>query len=67
MARRSHTRKHKRSSRKQQGGARKMSRKASSWAKAVTRVYAEMKREDSSVSLKDAMKRASQLKKQGKL
>ena len=44
-----------------------MSRKASSWAKAVTRVYAEMKREDSSVSLKDAMKRASLLKKQGKL
>lgn len=61
----SHTRKHnqKRSSRKQQGG----SRKASSWAKAVSRVYKDMKREDSSVSLKDAMMRASQLKKQGKL
>lgn len=68
MARRSHTRKHKRASRKQQrGGKRRMSRKASSWAKAVKRVYDEMKRDDSNVSLKDAMMRASQLKRQGKL
>jgi hypothetical protein len=67
MARRSRTQKQKRSSRKQQRGGRRMSRKASSWAKAVKRVYDEMKRENSNVSLKDAMMRASQLRKQGKL
>lgn len=44
-----------------------MSRKASSWAKSVKRVYDEMKRENSGVSLKDAMMRASHLRKQGKL
>jgi hypothetical protein len=61
MARRSrHTRKHRSSHRR-------TTRKASSWAKAVTQVYRQMKRENGSVSLRDAMKRASQLRREGRL
>ncbi len=54
-------------SRKQRGGKRTLSRKASKWAAAVKRVYQQLKREDSSATLRDAMMRASQLKQQGKL
>lgn len=52
---------------KQHGGKRRATRKASNWAKAVTKVYRQMKREDSTVQLVDAMKRASALRKEGKL
>jgi len=52
---------------KQRGGRRRATRKASNWAKAVTKVYRQMKREDSTVQLVDAMKRASALRKEGKL
>lgn len=52
---------------KQRGGKRRATRKASSWAKAVTSVYKKMKRENPEASLKDAMQRASQLRRQGKL
>ncbi len=62
-----HTRKQSRRTRKQHGGKRTLSRKASKWAAAVKRVYQQLKREDSSATLKDAMMRASQLKQQGKL
>lgn len=60
MARRSRTQ-------KQRGGKHRATRKASSWAKAVTKVYHQMKREDPNVKLMDAMKRASDLRRQGKL
>jgi hypothetical protein len=56
MAKRSRTQ-------KQRGGK----RHASDWAKTVKRVYQKMKRENDDVSLGDAMKRASQLRKQGKV
>jgi len=52
---------------KQRGGRRRATRKGSNWAKAVTKVYRQMKREDSTVQLVDAMKRASALRKEGKL
>jgi len=68
-------RKSRRSSRK---GSRKDSRKASrktvkssrkggDWAAAVKRVYGEMKRKNSNVSLGDAMKEASRRRKAGNL
>ena len=60
MARRSRTQ-------KQRGGKRRATRKASNWAQAVTKVYRQMKRENSSVSLKDAMVQASKLRKEGRL
>lgn len=62
MARRSKTQ-------KQRGGSKRRgaTRKASSWANAVTKVYKQMKKENPESSLKDAMQRASQLRKQGKL
>jgi hypothetical protein len=59
MARHSRTQKHRRS--------RRATRKASSWAQAVTKVYRQMKRENPNVSLKDAMVKASQLRKEGRL
>ncbi len=60
MSRRSRTQ-------KQRGGKRRVSRKASNWSKAVTKVYRQMKQKDSSVTLMDAMKHASALRKEGKL
>ena len=59
MARRSRTQK--------QRGGRRATRKASTWAQAVTKVYRQMKRENSKVSLKDAMVQASKLRKEGRL
>ncbi len=59
MARHSRTQK--------QRGSRRMTRKASTWAQAVTKVYRQMKRENSNVSLKDAMVQASKLRKEGRL
>jgi hypothetical protein len=52
---------------KQRGGRCRATRKASNWAKAVTKVYRQMKKEDPTVQLVDAMKHASALRKQGKL
>lgn len=57
-----------RKSSKKQGGRRKSSRKASgakSWPQFVKKTYEDMKRSDKNATFKDAMKRASQLKKKG--
>jgi len=51
---------------KQQGGRRK-TRKGSEWTRKVTDLYHKMKKQDKSVSFMQALKKASQLKKQGKL
>ncbi len=58
---------HRSRTQKQRGGKRRATRKASNWSKAVTKVYRQMKREDSSATLMGAMKRASALRKEGKL
>lgn len=63
-----HTKKNKRS----EGGrrrktAQRKTRKASSWTKKVTDLYYKMKKADKSVEFKDALKRASELKKKGQL
>jgi hypothetical protein len=52
-----------------EGGRRKSgkSRKASTWTKSVTALYHKMKKEDKSVSFRDALVKASKLKKEGKL
>ena len=63
MARKTRSRKEKRS----EGGKRKGTRKASSWAMAVKKVYADMKKKDKNASLGMAMKRASELRKKGQL
>ena len=47
--------------------SKKGSRKGGDWAQSVKRVYAEMKRKDSSASLGDAMKEASRRRKAGNL
>ena len=57
-------RKGSRKNRKTQSGGK---RRGGEWAKAVKRVYEEMKRKDNSVSLRDAMKEASRRKKAGNL
>ena len=49
------------------GGKRKTKRKASSWNKAVSRVYHEMKRKNSNATFGQAMKEASARKKKGTL
>jgi hypothetical protein len=54
----------KKTQRKTQRGGK---RAASSWNKAVKRVYEEMKRKDSSISFGDALKEASKRKKAGNL
>jgi hypothetical protein len=65
------TRSRKQQSRKQksqEGGARrKTHRKAGSWAKAVGEMYRNMKKENASVTLADAMKAASKARAAGKL
>ena len=53
-----------RKSRKQAGGK---TRKASTWNKAVKRVYEELKRKDRKASFGDALKEASRRKKAGTL
>lgn len=55
---------HRKASKKTQRGGK---RAASSWNKAVKRVYEEMKRKDSSISFGDALKEASKRKKAGNL
>ncbi len=57
------SRRSERKSRKQSGGK----RAASSWNKAVKRVYEEMKRKDRNASFGDALKEASRRKKAGNL
>jgi len=42
-------------------------RKGSDWTRSVTALYHKMKKSDASVRFMDALKKASQLKKQGKL
>jgi hypothetical protein len=49
------------------GGSRKTKRKASSWNKAVKRVYEEMKRKNRNATFGEAMRVASQRKKNGTL
>ena len=49
------------------GGRRKTKRKASSWNKAVKKVYDEMKRKNRNATLGEAMRVASQRKKNGTL
>lgn len=61
-----HTKKNKRS----EGGrrrktAQRKTRKGNPWTKFVTKVYHDMKKADKSVQFKDALKRASELKKKG--
>ena len=51
-------------SRKQSGGKK---RAASSWNKAVKRVFEEMRRKDRNASFGDALKEASRRKKAGRL
>ena len=51
-------------SRKQSGGK---TRAASSWNKAVKRVFEEMRRKDRNASFGDALKEASRRKKAGRL
>ena len=63
MPRKTRSRKEKRS----EGGKRKGTRKASSWAMAVKKVYAEMKRKNPATKLGDAMKKASKMRKAGEL
>jgi hypothetical protein len=46
---------------------RKLSKGASSWNKKVMEVYREMKAKNPETKLRDAMKRASQMKKAGTL
>ena len=56
--------------RKTEGGkrkTRKMSKGASDWTQKVVKLYKEMKSKDDSVRFGDALKRASKLKKAGKL
>ena len=55
---------------KTEGGkrkTRKMSKGASDWTQKVVKLYKEMKSKDDSVRFGDALKRASKLKKEGKL
>jgi len=70
------TRKDRKTTRKDRKGNRKAStrkdrkassRKASSWAMSVKRVYAELKRKDRNASLRDAMMEASKRRKAGTL
>lgn len=63
----SQTRRKNARSKKQDGGRRK-SKKASgakSWPQFVKKTYMDMKRTDKNATFKDAMKRASELKKKG--
>ena len=53
-----------RKGRKTQAGGK---RKASKWAMAVKKVYHDMKRSDKKVEFKDALKRASEMKRKGEL
>jgi hypothetical protein len=64
MPRKTRSRKEKRS----EGGKRKGTRKASSWAMAVKKVYADMKRKNpETTTLGDAMRKASKMRKAGEL
>jgi hypothetical protein len=49
------------------GKTRKLSKGARAWTQAVTKIYRQMKAKDKTVKLRDAMKRASALKKRGQL
>ena len=66
-SRRSSRKDSRKASRKTMKGGKKGSRKGGDWAAAVKRVYGEMKRKDSNVSLGDAMKEASRRRKAGNL
>lgn len=65
------TLKNKNRNKRSQGGRRKShkSRKGgpSTWTSKVTELYRKMKKEDSSVSFRDALVKASALKKKGQL
>jgi len=52
------------SSRKTQAGGK---RKGNAWSRKVTELYRKMKKEDSKVEFRDALKKASQMRKAGKL
>jgi hypothetical protein len=47
--------------------SRKMSKGASSWTSKVTTLYKQMKKSDPAVSFRDALVKASKLKKAGQL
>jgi hypothetical protein len=64
MATRKNRKGSRKANRKTQSGGK---RKGSDWAKAVKRVYEELKRKDRKASLADAMKEASRRKKAGNL
>jgi hypothetical protein len=53
--------------RRKGGKTRKLSKGARAWTQAVTKIYRQMKAKDKTVKLRDAMKRASALKKRGQL
>lgn len=48
-------------------GTRKLSKGAKSWQESVMKVYRDMKKANPATKLKDAMKKAAQLKKKGQL
>jgi hypothetical protein len=52
---------------KRRSTKRKMSKGASEWHQQMMKVYKDMKKEDSSVKLGDAMKKAAEMKKKGLL
>jgi hypothetical protein len=67
MKKTAHSKKNKRSEGARRKTAQRKTRKASSWTKKVTDLYYKMKKADKSVEFKDALKRASELKKKGQL
>jgi hypothetical protein len=61
--------KNKNRNKRSEGGRRKSgkTRKCSPWTKKVTELYRKMKKEDSKASFRDALKKASEMKKKGQL
>lgn len=69
MKKTAHTKKNKRSEggrrRSAKASAQRKTRKGNPWTKFVTKVYQDMKKKDKNVQFKDALKRASEMKKKG--
>ena len=64
--------KNKNRNKRSEGGRRKSrktrkTRKASAWTRQVTELYRKMKKEDPTASFRDALKKASEMKKKGQL
>jgi len=65
MKKTAHTKKNKRSEGGRRKTAQRKTRKGNPWTKFVTKVYNDMKKKDKNVQFKDALKRASEMKKKG--